>query len=224
VALAIMSIAVTPGLVLASDIFSDVPNSNAFHGPIGAIARAGITTGCGGGMYCPANDVTREQMAGFMHRGFGRAAEDSVFGLGFSTAPTTVMSLSITPGLPSTAVAGAKNFIVANGAVNLYVPTPSGCVCYYEVHLTIDGIQFSSDAFVTVAASGAQVVSVPVAGVAEVDDSGAHAIGVVVDQYIGSSNTTAYGNLTAHTTPFGAHGTNVLPFAGGDSETPRPGE
>ena len=30
----------------------------------------GITTGCGSGIYCPADNVTREQMAGFINRVF----------------------------------------------------------------------------------------------------------------------------------------------------------
>lgn len=37
---------------------------------IGAIATAGVTTGCGAGLYCPLNPVTREQMATFLARGF----------------------------------------------------------------------------------------------------------------------------------------------------------
>lgn len=37
---------------------------------IGAIAAAGITTGCGPGLYCPFDWVTREQMATFLARGF----------------------------------------------------------------------------------------------------------------------------------------------------------
>ncbi|MGH8959218.1 MAG: S-layer homology domain-containing protein [Acidimicrobiia bacterium] len=37
---------------------------------IGAIAAAGITTGCGAGLYCPFEWVTREQMASFLARGF----------------------------------------------------------------------------------------------------------------------------------------------------------
>ena len=37
---------------------------------IGAIAQAGITTGCGPGLYCPFDWVTREQMASFLARAF----------------------------------------------------------------------------------------------------------------------------------------------------------
>ena len=54
--------------ILASDTFGDVPTTNIFHDDINAIADAGVTTGCGGGNYCPAEFVTREQMAAFMNR------------------------------------------------------------------------------------------------------------------------------------------------------------
>ncbi len=56
------------GVALASHQFGDVPDSNTFHGDISAIADAGVTGGCGGGNYCPDENVTREQMAAFMNR------------------------------------------------------------------------------------------------------------------------------------------------------------
>jgi hypothetical protein len=54
--------------VIASHQFSDVPNSNPYHADIDAIADAGVTTGCGGGNYCPNAFVTRQEMAAFMNR------------------------------------------------------------------------------------------------------------------------------------------------------------
>jgi hypothetical protein len=53
---------------LASHQFGDVLDSNIYHDDIDAIADAGVTTGCGGGNYCPSAFVTREQMAAFMNR------------------------------------------------------------------------------------------------------------------------------------------------------------
>jgi len=46
--------------------FLDVPQSHPFHNAIEAIVRAGITTGCGGGNYCPDDAVTRDAMAKFL--------------------------------------------------------------------------------------------------------------------------------------------------------------
>ena len=46
--------------------FADVPASSPFHDDILAIATAGITGGCGGGNFCPAAPVRRDQMAVFL--------------------------------------------------------------------------------------------------------------------------------------------------------------
>ncbi|HET8776588.1 MAG TPA: S-layer homology domain-containing protein [Candidatus Limnocylindria bacterium] len=42
-----------------------------FEPDINRVAQATITNGCGGGMYCPAAAVTREQMASFLVRALG---------------------------------------------------------------------------------------------------------------------------------------------------------
>jgi S-layer homology domain len=57
-----------PVTVFATVGFNDVPPSNTFYNDINAIAAKGVTTGCGGGNYCPKDYVTREQMAAFMNR------------------------------------------------------------------------------------------------------------------------------------------------------------
>ena len=68
-------IAATLGAVLALPVgalaghqFTDVPNSNPYHADIDALADAGVTTGCGGGQFCPTAFVTRQEMAAFMNR------------------------------------------------------------------------------------------------------------------------------------------------------------
>lgn len=53
--------------------FSDVPTGQFFTSAVEAIARAGITTGCGGGRFCPFGQVLRDQMASFVARAFGLA-------------------------------------------------------------------------------------------------------------------------------------------------------
>ncbi len=49
--------------------FGDVPPSHPFHNFVGRIARAGVTVGCGNGLYCPDSPVTRAQIAVFLLRG-----------------------------------------------------------------------------------------------------------------------------------------------------------
>lgn len=51
--------------------FADVPPTNLFYAYIEEMAVRGITLGCGGGNYCPADNVTRAQMAAFLVRAFG---------------------------------------------------------------------------------------------------------------------------------------------------------
>lgn len=65
---AVFAIGAPIGLVFASHQFGDVPNSNPFHADIAAVANAGVTSGCGGGNYCPDRNVTRAEMAAFMNR------------------------------------------------------------------------------------------------------------------------------------------------------------
>ncbi len=47
-------------------VFDDVPCPSSFADWIEAFAAAGITGGCGGDFYCPANPVRRDQMAVFL--------------------------------------------------------------------------------------------------------------------------------------------------------------
>ena len=49
-----------------SGVFPDVPCSSPFAIWIEKLAADGVTTGCGGGLYCPGNIVTRKQMAPFL--------------------------------------------------------------------------------------------------------------------------------------------------------------
>jgi hypothetical protein len=52
------------------DFFTD-DEASAHEGDINAVAAAGVTTGCGGGQFCPTATVTRGQMAAFLHRAVG---------------------------------------------------------------------------------------------------------------------------------------------------------
>ncbi|MGH9379981.1 MAG: hypothetical protein ACRD2Z_05160 [Thermoanaerobaculia bacterium] len=52
-------------------VFGDVPCPSLFANWIEDLVDRGITAGCGGGNYCPANPVSRDQMAVFLSRTFG---------------------------------------------------------------------------------------------------------------------------------------------------------
>lgn len=51
--------------------FADVPTNNPFYTEISNIAFRQITLGCGGGNYCPNDNVSRAQMAAFIMRSLG---------------------------------------------------------------------------------------------------------------------------------------------------------
>jgi streptogramin lyase len=46
--------------------FTDVPTSDMFYRFIETVLHTGVTAGCGAGIYCPTNPVTRAQMAVFI--------------------------------------------------------------------------------------------------------------------------------------------------------------
>ena len=52
-------------------MFNDVPASSPYCRWIEELARRGVVSGCGGGNYCPASAVTREQMGVFLSATFG---------------------------------------------------------------------------------------------------------------------------------------------------------
>jgi hypothetical protein len=54
--------------------FADVPQAHGFHDRIEDLFRSGVTSGCGGGNFCPAQNVTRAQMAVFLLKGIHGAA------------------------------------------------------------------------------------------------------------------------------------------------------
>jgi hypothetical protein len=51
--------------------FGDVPTNHPFFQYVEALAKSGITGGCGSGNYCPDAPLTRGQMAVFLAKGLG---------------------------------------------------------------------------------------------------------------------------------------------------------
>ena len=99
--------------VVASHQFTDVPNTNTFHADIDALADAGVTTGCGPGIYCPKDFVTREQMAAFLNR---------LGALGPGKAP--VVNAAKVDGLDSTSFSRLA-YGIATSTVSITYPGPT---------------------------------------------------------------------------------------------------
>jgi S-layer family protein len=61
----------SPPACAPPNLYLDVPETSPFCRWIEELTRRGVVTGCGGGNYCPAASVTREQMGVFISATFG---------------------------------------------------------------------------------------------------------------------------------------------------------
>ena len=74
VAVAVITALTTVAAVAGSSYFNDVDPGATHEDGIAFMAESGVTEGCATpGAYCPDDDVTRAQMATFMHRLSGHA-------------------------------------------------------------------------------------------------------------------------------------------------------
>ncbi len=60
--------------------FADVPTNHPYFRVIEALAASGITSGCGGGNFCPNGTVTRQEVAKFLVRALGLYWQDGFVG------------------------------------------------------------------------------------------------------------------------------------------------
>lgn len=218
-----------PAAVLAVHQFSDVPTSNPFHDEISAIAKAGITAGFDDGTYRPTEPVTRQAMAAFMQRGFGRV------GLATRSSGPTV---TVDAGSPGTGdvlwdagelyidVPGATNnvdpnqLVLVHGQVGLrtIMGDAQGCPCEVEVVLyEEDSGTVSARAYGTFydPSSNEFAYSIDIQSVF-VAAPGQHRYEVLVgvssraDPTNAASFQGSWSSLTALTVPFGPTGSNTL--------------
>ena len=73
----------TPAIYNPVPYFTDVPTTNLFFPHIQKLESLGITTGCGTGIFCPTDNVSRWEMALFMVR-----ARLALYGASFAFNPT----------------------------------------------------------------------------------------------------------------------------------------
>lgn len=196
-------------LAWASHRFADVPSEDQFHANIDALAGAGVTRGCNppaNTLYCPAEPVTRSQMAAFLHRGLGRVTHRA---LAVGSLPRG-WTMVITPGLPSNALPGSANFVKVDATVTVVADTATGCPCIVEVNTTLDGQPITPEESYATVTSGGQV-TIPITAGAKVTTAGQRNVGISVEVVQGTVTTgTARGNATVTVVPFGHAGTNEL--------------
>jgi hypothetical protein len=206
-AIALAAIAIP--LALASDRFMDVPNNNPHHDDISAIAGAGVTTGCGPGLYCPDEPVLREQMASFLRRGIGRVAlgdlTPMMSGSGGFPGGTASWSYTITPGLPMNALPGARGFIKVEAVIT--VRNDVGIKCQIVGNVLLDGVDIVPQDPVDIVDTG-EWRTIAITGAGVVSSSGPKTI--TVQLFDGCAFQTAWGTSTATYYPLGSTGGNTL--------------
>lgn len=79
----VLTLLATVSIGLASDGFSDVPNSHPFHDQIGDMAASCVSTGYSDGTYRPSDEISRQAMAAFLSRGLTRAYQSTTVGSPF---------------------------------------------------------------------------------------------------------------------------------------------
>jgi hypothetical protein len=210
--LALAALALFVPFAWASDLFSDVPNSNPHHDRINAIAGAGITAGCAAGLYCPDLPVRRDEMATFLARGMGRIAMTAAAGT-YSpltdTGWTTLNTLTITTG----GGGGAAGFVKLDAAVTTRVASAVGCPCAGEYRIFNETAGTESDHYVT------QVDGIPpgfgfgrestgLTWAAPVQTATSYVFRIQGRQ-VGTTAVTGRGVLSAVYAPFGSTGTSA---------------
>jgi hypothetical protein len=205
--LAMLLVLGVPLGAVASDRFADVPSTSIFHDAINAIAGAGITVGCGVPNYCPSANVSREQMAAFMHRGFGRAAQGPFDSGEVDSASEFDLSvLTIKAGEAT----GGTVFIKLDGYVASYTDDVTGCPCQSVYYITRDGGGSSAQYFnqlTTLAPGGYAFDTGAVGDVVAVPSGTTQTFRLKASVYAGAPHTVQ-GQLFAVMTPFGSQGTS----------------
>jgi hypothetical protein len=194
-------VAVMPMTVIASDEFTDVPDSHLFHDDINWIYSRRITTGCGGLNFCPDANVTRGQMAAFMRRGFGRISGGTSGGAGviLTEGWQTIATVNVDGGGGT----GGTGMALVTAAMSIGVGDATNCPCivFYRISgAGVDTINFGLqvEAGVEGYDSGAATwwfqvpsgVSVP--------------ISVQAQYYSGNGTVGATATITAIYAPFGS--------------------
>lgn len=123
-----------PVAVSANHIFSDVSTSNTFHTTITRLVGAGITGGCGSGKYCPNDAVTRGQMAAFLNRGLGRAANGIFVDEGWAGLESPG-GIAATTDLLAGGGAGGTAHVLVTANLNAWTDEPAICPCEIQVVL-----------------------------------------------------------------------------------------
>jgi hypothetical protein len=200
--------------VLANHQFTDVPNSNTFHGDIDHVYDARITAGCTATTYCPDDNVSRGQMAAFLERSGGRATtgtQNFVFTIGAtakSLGTITIRAGNVTGGT-AFILLQATGYVVSSNANETGCNT--GCAFVGEIRQGATKIgNFGAGEITNTSATDSEFGAITISTVVSVPTGVDQTYNFVVYRYAGSGTASGLGNLTAQYSPFGAKGGDTL--------------
>jgi hypothetical protein len=213
-----MALAIAVPVAWAS--FIDVPPSNPFYNDINAIQGAGVTQGCGGGNFCPTDNIQRQAEAAFLHRAMPRTAQSTtvadstIAASGSFSTDTLVGQVTINVG----GVSGWTQFVKADAHMtNTYNSgTAPFFVAYYlaegactGVYSPIEAEWIENPGFVTASISATKAVST----------NTAHTFSLCA--FTGGSNVADVNGgfaIQATTYPFGSTGGSTLGIGSTESK------
>jgi len=84
-----------------TSLFTDVSPTDVFCKSVHFLAAENVTTGCSAGLYCPADLVSRAEMAIFIAKGIVAPGGGAAVPLTYGPDPVTGFSYSCNPASPS---------------------------------------------------------------------------------------------------------------------------
>lgn len=177
IAVVVIVLLITPLAVIATDSFTDVPNSNVHHDDITWLADTGVTKGCNppaNDEYCPDDPVTRAQMSSFLRRLAEGRVVDAATALEASDADKLGGE---NPVAYQTVVAGARCSVNSTVTATSCGPNSNGSI---PDETTVEILKFQMNA--------------PAAGVVEVS---AHIFGETIGWVTLDEACTPYSGVTA---------------------------
>ena len=226
--LAALTAAVAVAVPVAWATFTDVPPSNPFYADINAIQGAGITSGCGGGNFCPTANITRMAEAAFVHRAASRMAQSTTitdtsiaYSTGYAT-DTIVGSVSIDVG----GAPGGTQFVRVDATMSNYYAggtTRPSYVGFYIADGACTGAK-SPEMRNAIANAAWTDVTSSVSWTETVPTATTKTYRLCAYSWPAADNVTGAGAMTldATTAPFGHSGGSVLgPGKQAGSERPR---
>jgi hypothetical protein len=183
--------------------FTDVPPSNPFYAAINALQGAGITTGCGGGNFCPNDNITRQAEAAFVHRAAGRVALSVDDGLELTGTDNLVDAIEIVVG----GVSGTQ-FVKVDASVDFAYPDVPGR--YVQFWLRDAGTGATSPTYQNFLDGNDDYQHTQLTWVFPAS-SGVHVYELRAGMVNGAGDASAFSpTMTAATSTFGAGGGNAI--------------